>query len=125
MAALQEPKKPLASYLLYATVTGEAVRKELGTKELGAVAKTQTERWKVLPAAEKQKYEKQAAAAKEQYQKDLEAFKEAGGEVGAARKEKKAAKNKKAEKKCKKGSRERQAEKARWGSVFMFYSQEP
>ena len=98
MAALQEPKKPLASYLLYANATREAVQKELGTKDVGAIPKTQSERWKVLPAAEKQKYEKQAAAAKEQYQTDLEAFREAGGEVGAARKEKKVAKKKKDEK---------------------------
>ena len=70
MAALQEPKKPLASYLLYATATREAVQKELGTKDVRAVANIQSERWKVLPAAEKQKYEKQAAAAKEQCQKE-------------------------------------------------------
>merc|ERR550537_1274233 len=101
MAAV-EPKKPLTAFFIYTNENRESVQKELGTKEMGPVAKCLSERFKGLSASAKAPFDKKAADLKAQYEKDLASFKAAGGVVGQARKEKRDAKSAKAAKKAKK-----------------------
>lgn len=102
MATCMEPKKPMTSYFLFIQDNRESVQKELGVKDFGPVTKALTERWKNISANNKTTFEKKAGDLKTQYQKDLAAFKEAGGEVGAKRKEKRDAKAGKDAKRAKK-----------------------
>merc|ERR1719387_274879 len=101
-AALEQPKKPMSAYFVFMQANREKVVKEIGSKAVPDVAKAIKERWDKLSESEKKTHEKKAADLKAQYEKDLAAFVKAGGEVGAARKENKAAKDKRAAKKARK-----------------------
>merc|ERR1719310_1701460 len=92
----------MTAFFLYTNENRELVQKELGTKNMGPVAKCLSDRWKGLAASVKAPFEKKATDLKAQYEKDLEAFKKAGGVAGQARKEKRDAKAVKAAKKAKK-----------------------
>ena len=86
--AIEEPYRPPSAYWLYAQATRQAVQKDIGCRACCQVARTQSERWKNIPAAAKEKYKKQAAELKAKHEKDVAAFKKAGGVVGERRKTK-------------------------------------
>ena len=102
--------------------TREKIQQEIGEKSFGAVTKVQAERWKTLPKAELEKYEKQAAEAKTKYEADLKAFVDAGGVKGQKRAEKKAAKDAKAAKKEKKEANADKPKKAP-SAYFLFVNE--
>ena len=89
MSGLQEPKKAQTAYFIFFNEKRAEFAKQLGGKAAcGPLAKLASERWAVMSSIEREPFEKKAADGKAQYEKDLLAFKEAGGEVGQKRKEK-------------------------------------
>ncbi|KAI8914898.1 hypothetical protein DFJ77DRAFT_39189 [Powellomyces hirtus] len=68
------PKHPGSSYLLFSKHVREEIVKELGTKDIGAVAKATGARWRALSDSKKQPYVEQAQAGREQYKRDLEKY---------------------------------------------------
>ena len=102
MSAIEEPKRAPSAYWLYVQATRQAVQKDIGCRACCQVARTQSERWKNIPAAAKEKYKKQAAELKAKHEKDVAAFKKAGGVVGERFKARKHAKQAEADKAAKK-----------------------
>merc|ERR1719310_405 len=110
----------MTAFFLYTNENRELVQKELGTKNMGPVAKCLSDRWKGLAASVKTHFEKKATDLKAQYEKDLAAFKAAGGVVGQARKEKRDAKADKAAKKAKKEANVGKPKKPAGGAYGVF-----
>lgn len=102
---LEEPKKPMTAYFLYLNENRDALAKELGpqaAKVRGAVTQLGSKKWNALPQAEKSKIEAKAAVLKKEYDQAIAEFKEAGGQVGKRRADKKAEKTEKQAKRAKK-----------------------
>jgi high mobility group protein B1 len=83
---LEQPKKPVGgAYGLFVNENrpkfSEEAKASGKAQWITLVSKIGSEKWKALPQAEKDKYQKKFEAIKEKYDKDLEAFKAAGGEV--------------------------------------------
>merc|ERR1719310_999963 len=110
----------MTAFFLYTNENRELVQKELGTKNMGPVAKCLSDRFKGLAASAKAPFDKKAADLKSQYEKDVAAFKAAGGVVGQARKEKRDAKADKAAKKAKKEANVGKPKKPAGGAYGVF-----
>merc|ERR1712048_356976 len=92
-------------YWIWLSENRDALTKELGSAKGSAVAKLGGERWKALPASQKEPFEKMATDKKAQYLKAMEEFKAAGGQAGKRKQEKAAAKKERTDKKAKKEAR--------------------
>merc|ERR1711972_774934 len=95
----EEPARPQNAYWIWLSDNRQALIKEIGSGNVGAVGKLGGERWKAMTGAQKAPYEKKAAEGKANYEKAMEAFKAQGGVPGKRRQEKKEAKDAKAAKK--------------------------
>ena len=121
MSAIEEPKRAPSAYWLYVQATRQAVQKDIGCRACCQVARTQSERWKNIPAAAKEKYKKQAAELKAKHEKDVAAFKKAGGVVGERFKARKLAKQAKADKAAKKKAEAGRPKRLRGGAYSVYF----
>jgi len=70
-----KPKKPMSPYMLWLTENRAEIAKDPKVEKNTDVMKVAGEKWGVLPAASKVKYEKAAAEAKAKYDKAMVEYK--------------------------------------------------
>jgi len=109
-AVVEEPKKPPNAYWIWLGENRDSLTKEAGSAKGPVVGKFAGEKWKAMSAAARKPFEDRAAELKSAYGTAMEEFKNAGGQVGKRRLEKKEAKEGKQVKVARKAKNE--AEKA-------------
>lgn len=68
------PKRPLSSYMIFASETRGKVLEESPGMSLGDVGRALGERWKAISPDEKETFEAKAAAAKAKYEEEMKAY---------------------------------------------------
>lgn len=81
--ALEEPKKPRTSFIIWQAENRDALEKEAGTKKAPAVGKLASQKWKDLGEVAKQPYHQKAFEAKRAYDTAVDEFVKAAGLKGS------------------------------------------
>jgi len=82
-ANLEEPKKVMCSFLIFASEVRKSTTEELGADATRTTVFTRmSEKWKELPESDKEIYNQKHAVAKSAYEAAMDAFKAAGGQIG-------------------------------------------